>query len=171
MQLEGYSWRVFAGKNPAYDFFPNQAQLFFRGKARGAFWYQPVFQVLTLDGRAVWRQRLYRVRRGPAPGTFRLSVLDNGVISSEYWRVLDVADDLSWGAFYYSGAASAAGLSYTGAILTSRTGAWPEGEGARARIAAALEGAGIKVWELSNVNWNETAAAGAPLQPDSVGRV
>lgn len=31
------------------------------------------------------------------PGTFRFSVLDNGVVSNEYWRIIDVADDLSWG--------------------------------------------------------------------------
>lgn len=43
-------------------------------------------QVRTLDGRRVWRRRHYRVRRAEAPGTFRFSVLDNGVTSNEYWR-------------------------------------------------------------------------------------
>lgn len=72
--------------------------------------------------------------------------------------------------FYYSGAASAAGLSYTGAILASRTGAWPEGEAARERIHKALARAGIKPWELSNVSW-EGDGSGAPLQPANVGLV
>ncbi|KAK4380423.1 hypothetical protein RND71_002285 [Anisodus tanguticus] len=33
-----WSWRVVAGQNPAYDQFPCQYQLFYRGKARGSFW-------------------------------------------------------------------------------------------------------------------------------------
>lgn len=40
-----WSWRVVAGQNAAYDQFPCQYQLFFRGKASGTFWYDPVFQV------------------------------------------------------------------------------------------------------------------------------
>ena len=35
------SWLVAAGKNPAYDFFPCQHQLFFPGRARGAYWSVP----------------------------------------------------------------------------------------------------------------------------------
>ena len=38
------------------------------------------------DGEMVWRRRHYRVRRAEQPGTFFFSVLDNGVISSEFWR-------------------------------------------------------------------------------------
>lgn len=87
---------MFAGKNPAYDYFPFQNQLFYRGKAKGSMWYQPVFKVITLGGQQVWRQRLYRVRRGPEPGTFRLSVLDNGVTSKENWTLLDFSDDLEF---------------------------------------------------------------------------
>lgn len=34
----------------------------------------------------VWRRRHYRVRRAERPGTFFFSVLDNGVISNEFWR-------------------------------------------------------------------------------------
>jgi hypothetical protein len=40
-----FSWRVFAGKNAAYDFFPCQFQLFYRGKGRGGMWYDPAFMV------------------------------------------------------------------------------------------------------------------------------
>nr|GEV15618.1 ubiquitin carboxyl-terminal hydrolase 26 [Tanacetum cinerariifolium] len=49
---------------PAYDQFPCQYQLFYWGKAKGSFWYEPVFQVKTLDGKLVWRRRKYRVKRG-----------------------------------------------------------------------------------------------------------
>ena len=55
-----------------------------------------LLQVKTLDGKMVWRRRHYRVKRGATPGTFHLSVLDNGVTSKEYWRILDCAEDLEW---------------------------------------------------------------------------
>lgn len=42
---EEWSWRVVAGQNAAYDHFPCQYQIFYRGKARQAMWYDPVFQV------------------------------------------------------------------------------------------------------------------------------
>ncbi|CAN0486591.1 unnamed protein product, partial [Scytosiphon promiscuus] len=62
----------------------------------------------------VWRRRHYRVKSAATPGTFRFSVLDNGVVSTEYWRIIDVPDDLSWGVFDYAGAATAAGRSDPG---------------------------------------------------------
>lgn len=34
-----------AGQNAAYDQFPCQYQIFYRGKARQSMWYDPVFQV------------------------------------------------------------------------------------------------------------------------------
>ena len=40
----------------------------------------------TYEGSKVWRRRHYRVRRAQVPGTFRFSVLDNGVTSNEFWR-------------------------------------------------------------------------------------
>lgn len=150
--LDPFSWRVFAGKNPAYDYFPCQYQLFYPGKAKGTFWYQPVFKVLTLDGQKVWRQRLYRVRRDMTPGTFLLSVLDNGVTSLERWSIVDCDEGLDWCIFYYRGAASAAGMSYTGAVLASRSGDWPTDAGSLERIEIGLDKAGIKMWELSTVS-------------------
>ncbi len=79
--------------------------------------------------------------RGKLPGQFYFSVLDNGVVSNEYWRILDCADDLSWAVFYYSGAASAAGTNYRGALLVTKDGSWPDfaREGVRERIAGALD--------------------------------
>lgn len=59
------------------------------------------------------------------PGTFALSVLDNGVVSNEFWRIVDCTNDLAWALFYYAGAASAAGQSYSGAVLVTRNGSWP----------------------------------------------
>lgn len=159
-----FSWRVVCGKNPAYDFFPCQYQLFFRGKG-GVMWYDPIFKVRTLQGTDVWRRRHYRVRRATTPGTFHFSVLDNGVTSKEYWRIMDCAEDLEWSVFYYSGAASAAGITYRGALICTPTGAWPTSEGSRERIGAALAACGIRVWEMSEVD--NCDCADAPLStPD-----
>ncbi|WVZ25663.1 hypothetical protein V8G54_004207 [Vigna mungo] len=146
-----WSWRVVAGQNPAYDQFPCQYQLFYRGKAKGSFWYEPVFQVKTLEGQMVWRRRKYRVRRGKVPGTFYFSVLDNGVVSNEFWTIVDVAENLSWGLFHYHGAARVAGQSYTGAVLVSPDGAFPT-DRERTKIVAALDKCEIKEWELYNVD-------------------
>ena len=52
-------------------------------------------------------------------------------------RIVDVPDDLSWALFAYSGAASAAGQVYTGAVLCTPDGRWPA-PAAQDRIAAAL---------------------------------
>ena len=71
--------------------------------------YDPVFRVETIDGRNVWCKRHYRVREATEPGTFRFSVLDNGVTSSEFWNIVAVADDLSWIVFHYAGAATSVG--------------------------------------------------------------
>ncbi|XP_027918701.1 uncharacterized protein LOC114177525 isoform X1 [Vigna unguiculata] len=146
-----WSWRVVAGQNPAYDQFPCQYQLFYRGKAKGSFWYEPVFQVKTLEGEMVWRRRKYRVRRGKVPGTFYFSVLDNGVVSKEFWTIVDVAENLSWGLFHYHGAARVAGQSYTGAVLVSPDGAFPT-DRERTQVVAALDKCEIKEWELYNVD-------------------
>ncbi|XP_023007352.1 violaxanthin de-epoxidase, chloroplastic [Cucurbita maxima] len=147
-----WSWRVVAGQNPAYDQFPCQYQLFYRGKARGSFWYEPVFMVKTLEGKMVWRRRRYRVKRGQTAGTFLFSVLDNGVVSNEFWSIVDVCDDLSWGLFHYKGAARAAGQSYTGAVLVSPDGSYPQNDHQKERVVAALEKCGIKEWELFAVD-------------------
>ncbi|XP_031253160.1 uncharacterized protein LOC116111093 [Pistacia vera] len=146
-----WSWRVVAGQNPAYDQFPCQYQLFYRGKAKGSFWYEPVFQVRTLEGRLVWRRRKYRVKRDKIPGTFYFTVLDNGVVSKEFWTIVYVSDDFSWGLFHYHGAARVAGQSYTGAVLVSPNGAYPN-ETERIRLVTALDKCGIKEWELFTVD-------------------
>ena len=54
------------------------------------------------------------MRRADEPGSFHFSVLDNGVISKEFWRIVHVEGDLSWGLFYYAGAASVVGQAYRG---------------------------------------------------------
>ncbi|KFK32859.1 hypothetical protein AALP_AA6G296200 [Arabis alpina] len=146
-----WSWRVVAGQNPAYDQFPCQYQLFYRGKGKSSFWYEPVFQVRTLEGKLVCRRRRYSVKRGKVPATFRFSVLDNGVVSNEFWTIVDVSDDLSWGLFHYNGAARVAGQSYTGAVLVTPDGSYPV-EKERERLQCALEKCGIKEWELFAVD-------------------
>ena len=158
--MENFSWRVFAGQNAAFDRFPCQYQLFYPGRrAKNSFWYRPVFKVDTLDGKTVWRERLYRVRRQPVDyrsdglPVFRFSVLDNGVTSLEDWTVLACDEaELEWCVFAYAGAASRAGMSYSGAILASRDGNWPTDKGALGTIRDALEQSSIKMWELYDVD-------------------
>jgi hypothetical protein len=88
-------------------------------------------------------------------------VLDNGVTSNEYWRIVDCTDDLSWALFYYAGAASAAGQAYSGAVLVTPDGAWPSKD-QEERLCAALDAAGIKLWELYRVD--NHCCEGAPLE-------
>jgi hypothetical protein len=155
-----YSWKVCCGQNPAYDAFRDQHQIMYK-KGR-TIWYDPVFHVSTLDGQEVWRRRHYRVRHGKVPGTFYLSVSDNGVTSSEFWRIIHVADDLSWACFYYAGAASAAGQSYAGALLVTPDGSWPP-DAARAEVAEAFARCNISMWELYRCQNSEERSKTAPL--------
>ncbi|RRT85553.1 hypothetical protein B296_00003287 [Ensete ventricosum] len=107
--------------------------------------------VRTQEGTLVWRRRKYRVRRASVPGTFYFSVLDNGVVSKEFWTIIDVCDNLSWGLFHYSGAAQVAGLSYTGAVLVSPDGNFKPELGGQ-RLVSALEKCSIMDWELYRVD-------------------
>ncbi|CAM9480529.1 unnamed protein product [Chrysoparadoxa australica] len=142
------SWIAVAGLNPAYDAFADQNQLFYRGRQSTGLWYDPCFKVTTIDGRVVWRRRHYKVRRAKRIGSFYFSVLDNGVTSQEYWKLIDVAEDFSWGVFYYAGAASAAAQSYAGALLVTPDGQWPTGAAREKAAEAALAKCGIKLWEM-----------------------
>jgi len=144
------SWKVACGANVAYDQFPSQNQLFYKGSSKGTdMWYDPVFKVRTLDGRTVWCKRHYKVRRVPShPGRYALSVLDNGVASSERWNVVAVADDLSWCVFHYAGAARAVGQSYTGGLLCTRDGELPPREVLHGEIKEAFESVDISLFEL-----------------------
>jgi hypothetical protein len=158
-----YSWLAVAGQNPAYDHFPCQYQIWYRGKAKGSFWYNPVFKVQTLDGDEVWRRSDYRCKRGDVPGTFYFSFMDNGVTSLEYWRIVDAADDLSWSLYYYAGAAKVAGQAYIGAVLATKDGMWPD-VSELPRIEKSLwEGCGVKLWEMCEVDNGN--CGDAPLDP------
>ena len=159
-----WSWKVVCGQNPAYDYFGCQHQIFYPKDGSKGLWYDPVFKVDTLSGEVVWRRRHYSVKVKPEePGKFLFNVLDNGVMSNEYWRILDVADDLSWGVFYYSGAAKAAGTNYRGALLVTKDGKWPDTDAENAaRIAAAFDRGGIKMWELFPVANESGGSAGSP---------
>ncbi|GJR75088.1 violaxanthin de-epoxidase, chloroplastic [Tanacetum coccineum] len=114
-------------------------------------WSWRVMAVKTLDGKLVWRRRKYRVKRGKMAGTFYFSVLDNGVVSNEYWTTVDVSEDFSWGLFHYSGAARVTGQSYTGAILVSPNGEYTN-ETEKERLVSALDRCCIKEWELFDVD-------------------
>eukprot|EP00560_Eucampia_antarctica_P004442 CAMPEP_0197841776 /NCGR_PEP_ID=MMETSP1437-20131217/46367_1 /TAXON_ID=49252 ORGANISM="Eucampia antarctica, Strain CCMP1452" /NCGR_SAMPLE_ID=MMETSP1437 /ASSEMBLY_ACC=CAM_ASM_001096 /LENGTH=578 /DNA_ID=CAMNT_0043451577 /DNA_START=108 /DNA_END=1844 /DNA_ORIENTATION=+ len=141
------SWIVAAGANVAYDQFPAQNQIFYKSANGRGMWYDPVFRVETIDGRSVWCKRHYKVRDGKVPGTFHLSVLDNGVTSNEFWTIVSVADDLSWIIFHYAGAAGAVGQRYLGGLLCTADGLLPP-ESERDEIWKALKSAGIEPWEL-----------------------
>ncbi|MCD7452718.1 Vitamin D3 receptor [Datura stramonium] len=113
----GLSWRVVAGQNPAYDQF-HVSTNYSIGEKLEIILHEPVFQVRTLEGDRSEKAQ-DRVKRGKVPGTFHFSVLDNGVVSTKFWTIVDVSDDLSWGLFHYHGAARVAGQSYTGAGFLS----------------------------------------------------
>ena len=152
------SWKVACGANVAYDQFPSQNQIFYMNTKGKDMWYDPVFRVETIDGRNVWCKRHYKVRDGPNSGTFRFSVLDNGVTSNEFWTIAGVADDLSWIVFHYAGAASAVGQRYLGGLLCTADGSMPSPDQIP-KAWAALKLTGIEPWELFVVN-NDPDAPG-----------
>mmetsp|Transcript_9912 Transcript_9912/g.36270 ORF Transcript_9912/g.36270 Transcript_9912/m.36270 type:complete len:550 (+) Transcript_9912:98-1747(+) len=158
---EQYSWKVVCGQNPAYDYFPCQHQIFYEAAKGKSFWYDPIFKVETMEGEIVWRHRHYRVKRAKEPGTFMFSVLDNGVTSSEFWRVVDVEEEYEWAVLYYSGAASPAGQAYNGAVFCTRDGNWPA-KHHLPRITESLRKCGIELWELYEVD--NCNCEGAPLK-------
>lgn len=143
-----HSWLVAAGSNPAYEQFAWQYQLWYKGTARGSFWYHPTFLVETLDGRKIWRTRDYRVRRTKAAGIWEFSVLDNGIISEEKWHLLGADDDMSWIVLFYVGAARRAGIFYRGCLVLTPDGEMPTNPNALVDISAAVGRAGMKMWEL-----------------------
>mmetsp|Transcript_24665 Transcript_24665/g.68095 ORF Transcript_24665/g.68095 Transcript_24665/m.68095 type:complete len:588 (+) Transcript_24665:165-1928(+) len=152
------SWKVSAGANVAYDQFPSQNQIFYNSADGRSMWYDPVFRVETIDGRNVWAKRHYRVRDGKVPGTFRFSVLDNGVTSDEFWTLVDVADDLSYIIFHYAGAAGAVGQRYLGGLLCTAEGSLPSETERKEKIYPKLRAAGIDPWELFIVDNREDSA-------------
>lgn len=154
--LQKWSWKVICGQNPAYDYFACQHQLFYRDVNKSSImWYDPVFKVVKLNGEDIWRRRHYRVKRAKIPGQFFFHVIDNGVASNEFWRILDCDDNMNWAVFYYSGIAERAGTSYTGALVVSKDGNWPImqlNDITYNRIKAALAKGGIETWELFEVS-------------------
>lgn len=66
------------------------------------------------------------------------------------------------GVFYYAGAATAAGQSYTGALLVSRDGSWPD-ESEMGRVEEAFDTCGIKLWELYEVRRHALAGISASI--------
>mmetsp|Transcript_22681 Transcript_22681/g.45926 ORF Transcript_22681/g.45926 Transcript_22681/m.45926 type:complete len:560 (+) Transcript_22681:55-1734(+) len=158
------SWKVACGANVAYDQFPSQNQLFYPSAKGKDLWYDPVFRVETIDGRNVWCKRHYKVRTGETPGTFRFSVLDNGVTSNEFWTVVGAADDLSWVVFHYAGAAGAVGQRYLGGLLCTPDGALPP-EKELEEIWEVFRSAEIEPWELFVVDNNEVSIGAQEAGP------
>lgn len=156
------SWRPVLGQNPAYDYFPSQYNSWYRDPKGNRGWYDPVFKVITLDGREVWRKRHYRVLLGDLPGSFRLSTEDNGISLREFWRIVDCAEDLSWAVVHYAGAARSVGQSYTGSLLLSRDGNVPP-KAPKERIRKAFEKAGVAAFELYAITQDQHFDPTAPL--------
>jgi VDE lipocalin domain len=85
---------------------------------------------------------------------------------SEFWRIMDCAEDFTWAVFYYSGAASVAGITYRGALVCTPSGHLPEGDEVNARVDAALRECGIRRWEMFDCD--NDCCADAPLSvPES----
>lgn len=103
--------------------------------------------------------RHYKVRPGPNPGTFKLSVLDNGVTSNEYWTIVGASDDLSWVVFHYAGAASAVGQRYLGGLLCTPDGELPSSD-VLPEIWDCFKRAGIQPWELYKVDNDDSSPGG-----------
>ena len=149
LDAESCSWRPVLGQNPAYDYFPCQYNTWYRDPRGNRGWYDPVFKVITLDGREVWRKRHYRVLLGDVPGSFQLSTEDNGISLREFWRIVDADDALTWAVFHYAGAAKSVGQSYTGSLLVTKDGLVPTCRSGQAeRIRKAFEKAQVAPFEL-----------------------
>ena len=82
---------------------------------------------------------------------------------------MDCAEDMAWAVYYYSGAASAAGITYRGALICTPSGELPTGAEASERVDAALAACGIKRWEMFAVD--NAACADAPLSVPASGDV
>lgn len=151
---EQCSWRPVLGQNPAYDFFPCQFNTWYRDSSGNRGWYDPVFKVVTLDGREVWRKRHYRVQPGKVPGSFMLSTEDNGISLKEHWRIADADEDLRWAVLHYVGAATSVGQSYGGSLLVSEDGGVPAGASS-SRIREAFARCGVAPFELYSIGQDE----------------
>jgi len=145
-----FGWLVAAGSNPAYEQFALQYQLWYRDE-KNKFLYHPTFLVTALDGRKLWRERDYNVRRadnGNQPGVWEFSVLDNGIISEEKWHLLGADKDLKWLVLFYIGAARKAAIFYRGCLILTPDGAMPTDAESMQGIEDAISRAGIRTWEL-----------------------
>lgn len=78
---------------------------------------------------------------------------------------MDCDDMMQWAVFYYSGAASAAGITYRGALICTPSGTAPDDPAAMQCINAALERCGIRAWEMFDVN-NECCSDAPLCVPD-----
>ncbi|MCO5593549.1 hypothetical protein L7F22_047563 [Adiantum nelumboides] len=160
-QKLGWSWKIAGNMFPIASQFKSQTQTFYR-ETPSTMWYDPVFQVMGKDGQAIWRRRHYSVYRAQQPGTFFFAFLDNGVMTREYWTIVDVAEDLSWALFHSLGAAPRTGQTFTGAVVCTPNGNWPSDTPTKMkyRLYRALEKCDIQDWETLQVD--HSSYAGAP---------
>jgi VDE lipocalin domain len=78
-----------------------------------------------------------------------------------------IAEGMEWAVFYYAGAASAAGITYRGALICTATGQLPRSDGALQQIEVALGKCSIRMWEMYEVN--NLQCANAPLSVPEYG--
>jgi hypothetical protein len=109
-------------------------------------------------------RRHYKVRPASDPGTFRLSVLDNGVTSNEFWTIVGVDDNLEWIVFHYAGAAAEVGQRYLGGLLCTPDGRLPEAN-KMPEILKCLKSAGLQPWELYQVDNSESSPGAIEAGP------
>ena len=157
------SWRPVLGQNPAYDYFLSQYNSWYRDPRGNRGWYDPVFKVVTLDGRPVWRKRHYRVLPGEPIGSFKLSTEDNGISLKEFWRIVDADEKLTWAVLHYAGAAKSVGQSYTGSLLVTKNGTLKDLDLPAERIRQAFEKAGVAAFELYAIQQTNPDVESAPL--------
>ena len=80
---------------------------------------------------------------------------------------MDCAEDMTWAVFYYSGAASTAGITYRGALICTQSGEVPTDAAVNARVDKALHACGIRRWEMFYVD--NCNCADAPLSVPASG--
>lgn len=74
-------------------------------------------------------------------------------------------EQMRWAVFYYSGAATAAGITYRGALICTPSGTLPEDPAIMQLINGALGRCGVQGWEMFSVN--NDSCSDAPLSvPD-----
>lgn len=163
-----YSWLVAAASNPAFSAFPRQYQLWYHGKSPKDFLYHATFLAQAVNGTQLWDSRDYQVSSRRVPGEWEFSAMDSGMFLEEKWTLVAADDNLRWSVLYFTGLAKRAGLVYRGCIVLTKDGQIPAGQDYY-NLQAAMERAGLKMWELQVLDqapgWPEPLLKSPASQP------